>query len=57
MLSDRIAKMCHSLAILIRRTFDMESEHAKLAGLTNLGLSHSGLLYSETNARATVSGQ
>ena len=57
MLSDRIAKMCHSLAILIRRTFDMESEHAKLAGLINLGLSHSGLLYSETNARATVSGQ
>ena len=35
----------------------MESEHAKLAGLINLGLSHSGLLYSETNARATVSGQ
>ena len=57
MLSDRIAKMYHSLAILIRWTFDMESGHAKLPRLINLGLSHPGPLYFESNARATLSGQ
>ena len=41
MLSDRIAKMYHSLAILILWTFDMESGHAKLPRLINLVLSHS----------------
>ena len=49
--------MYHSFAILIRLTFDMESGHAKLPRLINLALSHSGLLYFESDARATVSGQ
>ena len=57
MLSDRMAKMYHSLALLIRWTFDMESGLAKLPRLINLGLGHSGLLYFESNARATRSGQ
>ena len=57
MLSDRIAKMYHSLAILIRWTFDMESGDAKLPRLINLGLSYPGLLYFESNARATLGGQ
>ena len=57
MLSDRIAKMYHSLAILILSTFDMESGHAKLPRLINLVLSHSGLLYFQSNGTATVSGQ
>ena len=35
----------------------MESGHAKLPRLINLGLSHPGLLYFESNARATLSGQ
>ena len=57
MLSDRIAKMYHSLAILILWTFDMESGHAKLPRLINLVLSHSGLLYFQSDGTATVSGQ